>query len=63
MSCGNCRTLYPGIVPESDDICLDCIQDGDSEETSLHDLAVEIEQELEQWQSEPVLTVVEMRGR
>ncbi|NLX12748.1 MAG: hypothetical protein GXY44_03725 [Phycisphaerales bacterium] len=46
MSCGICKSLYPEIVPETDDICGDC--QAAWEDVDLHEVAVELEQELEQ---------------
>jgi len=61
--CRVCRTLYPEIVPGIGDICGDCLSEPDLKSVSLHDLAVEMEQELEQWQCEQVLALAEVHGR
>lgn len=55
MSCGICRSLYPRILREHDNICLAC---GQEDEPDLHELAVTLEQDLEHYCPEPLPEVV-----
>lgn len=57
-ACGVCRTLYPGIIPEHDDICLACRGEPDCD---LDQLAVAMERELEGEQR--IMVIAEIRGR
>jgi hypothetical protein len=51
-SIGISRTLYPSIVVEADDICRDCLEEAAWEDVDLHQVAVELESELERVQEE-----------
>jgi hypothetical protein len=55
-TCRVCRTLYPEIVPEVDDVCLDCRRET-WEAVSLDQVASDMERELAGWQ-EPLQVAI-----
>jgi len=47
MSCGICRTMFPEIVPETSDICMECQQNDVYEQMDLSRAAAALDCELE----------------